>query len=506
MSSRPLSENPRTIAVNDVATSRDASLPSTFTTALIMLRVPAWVGVFYALLKTNADPDLWGHLRFGLDTLAAGRLTTVDPYSYTSDIPWLNHEWLSEVIMAVAYRSAGAAGLVVIKIAFTVATFALLVPVLRAATDVWRWPTAFLAVVGIMPIAFTVRPQLWTMFFVVLLCRVLNGGPLRRWLLPLVFVVWANVHGGWVVGVGILLLWSFVELVGSAHDRPPVWISLGVPAACVVATLLNPYGLGLWSFVAETVRLSRANIVEWQPVWRESIGATALWLVAVAWVALAMRRARVWRPQAIAVVAALAFASFRVNRLLPLFIPISIVLLLPSVRQPFVARVWPKGRLAVDVAITGTAVLLLAWPVSAGCIQLHGTWMPDIDAARAIVAARPAGRMATWFDWGEYAIWHFGPATKVSIDGRRETVYSEQMLERQVAIAFGERQGLDELARSSPEYVWLPMAHSARTRTWLAAHNYRIDIQTPASFVAVRRDLPGIENVARATVACFPGI
>jgi hypothetical protein len=476
--------------------------------ALVMLRVPAWIGVFYALLRTNADPDLWGHLRFGLDALAARRLETIDPYSYTSDIPWLNHEWLSEVVLAVAYRAGGPAGLIAIKIAFTVATLVLLVPVFRRAPEAWRWPSAFLAVLGITPLALTVRPQLWTMFFVVLLCRILNAAPSRRWFLAPVFAVWANVHGGWIVGAGILSLWSFVELLAEPNRRPSLWILFGVPAACALATLINPYGARLWLFIAETVRLSRANIIEWQPVWRESVGTTILWLLAVGWTALAVREAGERRPQALAVVAVLALASLRVNRLLPLYIPLSIVLLLPYVRQPLLAApAWPKGRLAVDAFLICAGVLVLVWPpASVACVELRGSWVPDIDAGRALAAARPAGRMATWFDWGEYAIWHFGPAAKVSVDGRRETVYSEEQLARQVAIAFGEPQGLEELARTAPAYVWLPTARSERTRRWLRAHNYRIDVETPQSFVAVRQDLPMVTPAPTVATPCFPGV
>jgi hypothetical protein len=344
------------------------------------------------------------------------------------------------------------------------------------------------------------------MAFVVLLCRILNGAASRRWLLPFVFAVWVNVHGGWIVGAGIVVLWSLVEILSGRQQRARFWVSLGVPAACALATFVNPYGIRLWIFVAETVRLSRANIAEWQPVWRDSIGTTVLWLLAVGWTALAIRQASAWRPQAFAVVAAFAFASLRVNRLLPLFIPISIVLLLPYVRQPLlVPRLWPKGRLVVDVAFVCAGVLLLTWPVTARCIQLRGTWVPDTDAARALVATRPAGRMATWFDWGEYAIWHFGPATKVSIDGRRETVYSQEQLERQRAVAFGEPEGLEELTRSSPEYVWLPMERSAHLRSWLMAHHYRVDVQTPQSFVAVRDDLPRVAPVGGTSTGCFPG-
>jgi len=264
--------------------------------------IPAWIGVFFVLLTTNADPDLWEHLRFGLDALAAHGLTTIDPYSYTSDIPWLNHEWLSEVVIAAAYQAFGSAGLVATKMTFIIATFALLAPVLRRAPELWRWPSTLLTVLGVTPIALTVRPQLWTMLFVVVLCRALNAAPSRRWFLPFAFAVWANVHGGWIVGVGVLWLWSTVEGVTGAKERPSLWITLGVPAACTLATLVNPYGVRLWIFIAETVRLSRANIIEWQPVWRDSIWMALLWLLAVGWTALAIRRASVRRPQAIAVI------------------------------------------------------------------------------------------------------------------------------------------------------------------------------------------------------------
>src|SRR5215218_10450633 len=63
-----------------------------------------------------ADPDLWGHLRFGLDAIRDRALTSVDPYSFTSDVPWTNHEWLSEVAMGAAYLAGGVPGLLALKV------------------------------------------------------------------------------------------------------------------------------------------------------------------------------------------------------------------------------------------------------------------------------------------------------------------------------------------------------------------------------------------------------
>ena len=64
---------------------------------------------------TAADPDLWGHVRFGQDILAAGHVVRSDPYSFTSDQAWTNHEWLAEIVMAGAYRLGGVRGLVALS-------------------------------------------------------------------------------------------------------------------------------------------------------------------------------------------------------------------------------------------------------------------------------------------------------------------------------------------------------------------------------------------------------
>ena len=69
------------------------------------------------LSASRSDPDLWGHLRFGLDWWDTFTLPLVDPYSFTQDRPWINHEWLSEAAMGAAYLAAGVSGLVLLKIA-----------------------------------------------------------------------------------------------------------------------------------------------------------------------------------------------------------------------------------------------------------------------------------------------------------------------------------------------------------------------------------------------------
>jgi hypothetical protein len=138
------------------------------------------------------------------------------------------------------------------------------------------------------------------------------------------------------------------------------------------------------------------------------------------------------------------------------------------------------------------------------CIVVTGEWIPDGAAGRALTASGAAGRLVPHFAWGEYAIWHFAPRLRVSIDGRRETVYSEAILAGHEALEAAAPEGLTFLQQLDPTYVWEP-ANLTMLRDWLATHGYRIDVQTDASFVAVRSDQPVLERVAGEPRACFPG-
>src|SRR5438874_2441475 len=81
------------------------------------VRAGIWLLIAIALLPTWTDPDLWGHVRFGLDFFRYHQLPRIDPYSFTQDRPWINHEWLSDALSAAAYASPGTLRLAVLKAA-----------------------------------------------------------------------------------------------------------------------------------------------------------------------------------------------------------------------------------------------------------------------------------------------------------------------------------------------------------------------------------------------------
>lgn len=483
------------------ATRHDAIQPNS------VLRPGAWLLMALAVVRTHADPDLWGHVRFGLDMLRDRGLTTVDPYSFTQDVPWTNHEWLSELAMGFAFRHGGGTGLLFLKALVVLLAFVLMWRGLRDVAAPWRWGGLALVALAAHSLTVTIRPQLWTMLLLVVLCRLLVAGGPALWAIPLLFVPWANLHGGWILGLGIVGIWSAGRLIDRADRRELLQLG-AVAALSAAATLVNPYGIHLWEFIGATVRLSRADISEWQPIWRHSAAAVASWTMTAAFVMVHWRRHG--RPPAaqLLVLLMLAIASMRVMRLVALFAPAAVLLLAPRLPRVSGLATVPRGQTILDAVIVA-AVFLVSFRtgVVAACPMVEESSAPDMPALAALAEARPSGRMVTGFDWGQAALASLGPALQVSVDGRRETVYTEATLQGQYRIQLGTEAGLRTLQTLSPDYVWLPLPAAHRTRDWLVQHGYRVDVETARSFVATRASLPAITPAADVIVSpCFPGV
>ena len=483
------------------------SVPNIFVTRVIA--VGAAVFLFSLATVTVADSDLWGHLRFGLDMLATWRLSSDDPYSFTQDVPWINHEWLSELGMALAWSFAGGSGLGLLKGALVMTALALVWRALRQVDFGPRIVIFAAAAAAAMPVARTLRPQLWTLVFLVLLCRVLAERR-ARWWLPALFAVWANVHGGWIVGFGALTLWTLAETLDLRRLEPQ---RLAVVLSSLAATLLTPYGWGLWHFLGGTVRMGR-EITEWQPLWNMKPIDVVPWVLTVAFAAWVVRfSARDLWPRVV-VLLMLAYSSARVVRIGPLFAACAAVLLADAARarwpRPAAGPLFERSRHdGLIAAFIGAVTLGAAIWIAAGsltCIRVETPRAADGFAMRLLRSAEP-GRLVTFFDWGQYAIWHLGPRLRVSMDGRRETIYSDARLQEHAAVLHGSPDGLATLARWQPEYVWLP-ATSGATRDWLIGRGYRLEHSSDRSFIAVRPDMPPLrlpQLEPASALSCFPG-
>jgi hypothetical protein len=484
-----------------------------------LLRVACAAVLIAVLTQTRADPDLFGHVRFGHDIVAARSAHLVDRYSFTSDRPWINHEWLSEVVMYGAYNAAGAPGLIILKLSLLALMLgAVALAIRRAGPHELAWDLLLaLAVICTFPQTVSVRPQLFSLaLFAPLVLVLLSARRDRRvllWSIP-IMAVWVNVHGGWIVGAGTLVVWTAVGLLS---DRPlrDTRRALLVVALALAATLVNPYGLELWKFVRETVALGRENIADWQPVIGDRV-LFGLWALVAAVSATGLLKAVARRTvdlQGSALVLMFGFGSFRVSRLLSFFALSAVMVLAPeiasmlrrhaSARKRGPAARWvPAVLLLLALALIGSGATASARNLS--CIQIEDSLFPEAQAAGILAERGARGRMLTYFDYGEYAIWHLSPGIVVSLDGRRETVYSNEAVERQFrfyAVPGERRQIVNAL---HPDYIWMPA--NLDVAKDLAADGWKPIFAGPRSVILARNgvtELPPSPGVVAQR--CFPG-
>ena len=186
-----------------------------------ILRAVIWVLFLTAILPTKADPDLWGNLRFGQDLLASRTLSTVDPYSFTQDKPWINHDWLPQVAMAGVYAAAGAAGLVALKALLAAVALWLVAGAFAGSAYLVAEAAVALVLFASLPLIASLRPQLWSFVALALLCRlILSRRPRAMAWAPVLFAVWVNCHVGWIVGLAVLAWWAIGAVArGTAPAR-----------------------------------------------------------------------------------------------------------------------------------------------------------------------------------------------------------------------------------------------------------------------------------------------
>jgi hypothetical protein len=417
-----------------------APLPWWWNASLIALGLAM---ALFRLIPTEADPDLWGHLRFGLDTLATGRIVRADTYSYLSgDQPWINHEWLAEAIIAIAWNTAGAAGIVAVKAAIGLALAIVVCRHLRQR-GVNLLGALLMTAYGmavILPGLRSLRPQAFTyLAFALLLVwihRASRGRVAWMALAPPLMAVWANLHGGFVAGLGVLAVWVVADAF-RLRGRPSG--ALVIAAASAAATAITPYGWTLWTFLARTLG-QRPEIAEWQGMSLVTIQGLAYLVVAGVGVTGLFLTRRPRQPIDIMLIVCAVALPLIAQRHLPLTVLIVLVIggeHIASAASELAPRgsTAPRERgdrfrpLVAAALLLETCVLLvmIATSPQTGRIVYKSAEYPVEAVARLadLAVAGERANVAVHFNWGEYLLWHAGPRVKVSIDGRRETVYSD---------------------------------------------------------------------------------
>ena len=392
------------------------------------------IAIFAICIGPVQDPDFWWHLRVGQWMAENGRLPSNDLFTYT--VPshiWTDHEYLTELVMRFVYSAFGAIG---ISLAFGIVTFAGFVILYR---HVRRYPYLIaglglgLAALAGYPI-WGPRAQMITFTLTCLelywLQAYLSGRSRAITYFPLVMVIWANLHGGWVIGFAWLGIALVAELIGwiwepsnPAHKAHVRHLAL-VTAASVVAVLATPHGFSLYLYPFQTVgsMAQERLIVEWfSPDFHQSYLRPFELLVFLLIVGFAVRRPSLY--ELLLALAALAFALQSVRNV-ALFIAAATPVIVASYtdywRQVSAQRGWKPQSPARPMFSAVTAVALLV--IAAAALLRVGTLIaPDhqrsldassypTDAADWLAAHPDVGtHMYNQYGWGGYLADRFYP-------------------------------------------------------------------------------------------------
>jgi hypothetical protein len=387
--------------------------------------------VLASIVATLSAVDLTYHLRAGSEILTTGAVPTVDTWTYTAaGRSWVDQQWGAQVVLRVAEAIGSWTGLVLLRAGLTgLIVGCLLVIARRRGLDARTTALLVLAAFVIAAPAMALRPQLLGMAcFAVVLLLVADrrARPRGIWLVPVLVLVWANLHGSFFLGPLVLGL-AWLEDVHDGVPRPHRTLLVAVIAAA--AACLTPFGPAVWVYA---VALSSnpevtARITEWQPTSIREPSGILFFGSAMAVVALIARRGWIvpW-PTLIWLAAFFVIGAFAQRGVAwwPLaLVPAVAGTLIPSRPDPEPAASTTMRRLNGLIAgllvVIGIALLPIWRPIDSGTMTPSGVLT---DAPSGITAAlrdlaRPGDRIFNaqpWGSWFEYAL----PDARYAIDSR----------------------------------------------------------------------------------------
>jgi hypothetical protein len=413
------------------------------------------------------DCDTGWHIRTGEWIIAHGWVPFRDIFSFTKPgAPWFAWEWLSDVVFAKLNAFGGLQAVVLFSILLVSTTFAALFLLVRRKSNPLVALVVTMVAAASSSIHWMARPHLFTLLFLVIFYAALElvregrtrilGVPILA-ALPVISILWTNLHAGFFVGALMILAYGGGEILRlvlscNAEDRRPAWLQACryflSGFACMAASLINPYTYHLHVHMVKYLRdpYTSEHIQEFLSMSfhdPRAIFLEALLLMAVAAALWNLRQGRFTEALLLSV---WAHGALLAARNIPIF---AIVAAPPAAAamQQWLLRVpelnvaaWLRAaarkfnKLAEETAQTEAiprlhvvsvlGVLLVAALIFAP--NPPKKFRSEFDpksypaGALAVLRSEPAGRVFTHDEWGDYLIYRLYPEHKVYVDGRSD--------------------------------------------------------------------------------------
>lgn len=411
--------------------------------------------VFILTFITHSpDYDLWARLAVGSIFFQTGTVLHHDIFSY---IPvkahWIDHEWGAGVIFYGFVRYFGEWGIFLLKAGSIFAMLLLIVKTITLEAKKRTVGVLYLILIGfaLFPgVASTIRSQMFTYVFfslwLYLLEKIRHDGKRLLWIFPASMLLWVNVHGGFVAGIGLVAIYAAGEFLNRNHPLP----YLKILAMILPLTLVTPYGAEFLHYIIAATRMARPDIPEWLPIRLDGpyqlilgvkvhflAGFIALALLTIAGTIKQLVTKN--RPDYTRLLLAgiLLFLGIRHQRHTAFFVIGASALfhqqylaLFAFVTSPISKRL--GGICQKTWTITkqsfGYLLLLIIFVAIMPRLYFHFALNPKeypYGSMEFIEQNHLSGNLATTFTWSSYAFWKLYPQCRVLIDGRYEEVYAD---------------------------------------------------------------------------------
>lgn len=250
------------------------------------------IALFFLAFKAPLDPDLFWHLKTGELMWQYKIIPEIDWYSFTmNEFPWIDHEWLAEILMFTVKNTFGYAGLAIFFASIAAFIFGWLIPRISLNTETNKYPFYTGIILGILgavssSLVFGSRPQIFSLLGATLILYIIKKYQINNkskiiYLLPLLFLFWVNAHASFIMGLGLLAMFLLLDknlrLPAMRHPEaewvklykplsPEAWKNMAIISILsALITLINPYGAGIYVEIFRTFSDSFARnvIIEW---------------------------------------------------------------------------------------------------------------------------------------------------------------------------------------------------------------------------------------------------
>lgn len=401
-------------------------------------------------VKEGLDYDFWARLIAGMNVIQTGQVLKQDFLSYTPTHTWYDHEWGSSVVFYLTQHFGGNVGILLLQSILIFLTFFVISKVIKlrgvSTTSPYNFLFYFftLSTIGYL-VQTPLRCQLFSFLFFSIFIYILErartniGKDVELYItLPLLMVIWNNMHGGCVAGIGLIAIY----IIGEFLNKKPIkkYVYALIPTILVLP--INPWGFEYLKFLFNAATMKRPDVIEWWGLFsaynihkymklKIFLAIFALFEISLIIEASKAKKLYIDKTKFLLLLITLILGIQHV-KLIPLFVISAACFLYDDFYKVFnqiTFNIFNKIATIKDVLVYSIIIIFITGSfLTYNFKPIVGVNKYPILSVEFLRLNKIKGNLLTNFGLGSYAAYKLYPQNKIFMDGRYEEVYYDEMV------------------------------------------------------------------------------